>query len=109
MPNMDGPCCWLGLCCPPEAAAASLAAHLAGGGHHPSAAGAGSYLVYLDIATRLLAEFQLVPRNIEPVTPQGDPVPVHPVNQRLAALHAYIKQTLHAILLEAGHPAGEEA
>jgi hypothetical protein len=91
---MDGPCCWLELCCPPEAAAAVLAAHLA---------------VPLDIATRLLSEFQLVPRNIEPVTPQGDPVPVHPVNQRLTALHAYIRAELRVILLEAGHPAGEEA
>lgn len=111
MPSMDGPCCWLELCCPPQKAAAALAEHLAAGELHahdddPSNTEAGSYL---DIATRLLAEFQLVPRVVEPVTTSGDPVPVYPVNARLEALHAHIKAELRAILLDAGHRAGEEA
>lgn len=94
MLNTDGPCCWLGLCCPPAAAAKALSLHFEG--------------ISEEDALALLSEFQLVPRNIEPVTPSGDPVPVHPANQRLNELHAYIKTELRAILLEAGHPAGEE-
>ena len=100
-----GVCCRIQLCCPPAMAAAELADYMAGG-EDRSAPDAGSYL---DVARRILRDFQLVPRNIEPVTPQGDPAPVHPANQRLNELHAYIKPELRAILLEAGHPAGEEA
>jgi len=110
MPTQDGPCCWLELCCPPEVAARALAEHLAEGellAHDdPSNTEAGSYL---DIARRLLDEFVLVPRVVEPVTPQGDPVPVHPKNERLEALLAHVKGELREVLREAGHSAGEEA
>lgn len=86
-----GFCCLIGVCCPPAAQAAALADHL---GFEPAA------------VALVLERFALVPHNIDPLTPGGDPVPVSPRNERLDALHAHIRQELRLVLVEQGHQAG---
>ncbi len=87
-----GPCCWLGLCCPPRAAAEALAAHL---GLPASEAPA---------MAAVLRDFALVPRTVQPVRENGDPVPVYPENQRLKLLLGIVHSELQAVLHETGHP-----
>lgn len=93
--NTDGPCCWLGLCCPPAEQAAALAVHF--GGLDPN------------YARRIVDEVEIfVPRIVARIEVDGDPIPVDTENERLNALHDYVKSELAAILEEAGHSSKAE-
>lgn len=98
-------CCILGVCCPPDKQGRALAEHLADG--EPEADGAGSYT---DIARRLVEEFQLVPKSLEPnpdARPLASAAHVGSGKARLEKLHRHVQGELKAILIDLGHPVEE--
>lgn len=104
---MPGGCCIVGVCCPPDnqgrpssRSKNELAAHLAE--TEPEAPSRGSYE---DVAGRILDEYQLVPREIEPGPEVAGPLDAGPESARLRLekLHRHIQGELKAIFIDMGH------
>lgn len=100
-----GACCIVGPCCPPDnqgrpspLAKRELAVHLAE--TEPEAPNRGSYE---DVAGRILDEYQLVPRVIEPGPEPTSSEHLHLARKRLAKLHSRTLLELKAIFINMGH------
>lgn len=86
--TLFGVCCRLLICCPPDRAAAALAEHEG---------------IPLEVAAKIHAGYQLVPKLIEVGAGPTDSDRVALARKRLEKLHHRNEVELKAILLDLGH------
>lgn len=86
---LDGPCCFLELCCEWPRSGAALAAK------HPE--------ISTEAAKAVLDNFSLVPKSIEPGSDHLSEEHARSAKQRLERLHRRIQTELKGILLDMGH------